>query len=259
MGIIQQLRCRLDLLQEARFSWDLLRDSVRMARSPYVASSRDGVRLELRPGQGEWFTFYENVIRQDYFKGAIPLKSGDCVIDIGANIGSFTVVAAQRVGPSGRVHSYEPDPLCVERLRHNVDLNRLSTVTVVGAAVGGAKGQAQLHRHHKSAFSSLFDGVDGRVRQHADAFDVEVHGVNEVIEHCGPLVQLMKVDCEGAEYDMFDAIRPEVAKRVRQIAMEVHAVPGKSTEALYERLQVLGFEVQQGYPWFATQREAVPA
>lgn len=259
MDVIQHLRCRLDLLQGARFSWDLLRDSVRLARAPYVASSRAGARLALRPGQGEWFTFYENVIRQDYFKGIIPLKAGDCVIDIGANIGSFSVVAAQQVGPAGRVFSYEPDPLCVERLRHNVELNQLSNVSVMAAAVAGANGQAQLHRHHKSAFSSLFDGVDGRVREHADAFDVELHGVNEVIERCGPSVQLMKVDCEGAEYDMFDALRPEVAERVRQIAMEVHAVPGKSTDALCERLQALGFEVQQGYPWIATRRQAAAA
>jgi len=253
MDVIQHLRCRLDLLQGARFSLELLRDSVRLARSPYVAVSRQGARLELRPGQGEWFTFYENVIRQDYFKGIIPLAPGDCVIDIGANIGAFTVVAAQQVGPTGRVFSYEPDPLCVERLRSNVELNRLTNVTVVGAAVAGDNGHAQLHRHSKSAFSSLFDGVDGRVKEHAEAFEVELVGINDVIERCDTPVQLMKVDCEGAEYDMFDAIRPEAAQKIRQIAMEVHAVPGKSTQALRERLELLGFSVQEGYPWIATR------
>jgi FkbM family methyltransferase len=64
------------------------------------------------------------------------LRPGDGFIDIGANIGVYTLLAASIVGERGRVESFEPGIQAVERLRENVQMNRLSQVTIHPVAVG---------------------------------------------------------------------------------------------------------------------------
>lgn len=74
----------------------------------------------------------------EFLKGAI--REGMVVADIGANIGYYTLLAAKRVGTSGRVYAFEPDPRCVEILRKNILLNGHSNVVVMPNAVSSAGG-----------------------------------------------------------------------------------------------------------------------
>jgi FkbM family methyltransferase len=221
----------------------VLCDSLHLRKSPYVATNNDGQVLRLLPGRGEWFTFYENLVRQDYLRGLRALCEGDRVVDIGANIGAFTVLAASKVGPSGRVFAFEPDPTTCERLRENVRLNRLENVVVENCAVGAAAGEATFYRHAKNAYSSLMDGVDGRVHEHVESFPVPVVGIRDVVARAGPAIELLKVDCEGSEYDLIDALDAGAAGPIQQIGMEVHPVEGRSAEALAARIESWGMRV----------------
>jgi FkbM family methyltransferase len=68
------------------------------------------------------------------------VKRGDIVIDAGANIGAFTVPLANAVGPSGRVHAFEPQRIINQRLNANVALNDLYNVDIYLAALGNESG-----------------------------------------------------------------------------------------------------------------------
>lgn len=68
------------------------------------------------------------------------LKPGDIVIDAGANIGALTVPLAKKVGPAGKVHSFEPQKVINQRLNANIALNDLENVDVYLAALGNATG-----------------------------------------------------------------------------------------------------------------------
>ena len=92
-------------------------DTLRLKRGPFVAVSGDGLRLRIKPRSGESFTFYEIMVRHDYLNDGITLRPGATVVDIGANIGAFAVMAASIVGPRGRVIAFEPIPETFERLR----------------------------------------------------------------------------------------------------------------------------------------------
>jgi FkbM family methyltransferase len=221
----------------------VLCDSLHLRKSPYLARNREGLALSLLPGRGEWFTFYENLVRQDYLSGLEALGPGDHVVDIGANIGAFAVLAGSKVGPSGRVFAYEPDPATCERLRANVRLNGLENVVVENIAVGAAAGEATFYRHAKNAYSSLVDGVDGRVHEHVESFPVPVAAIADVLARSGPAIKLLKVDCEGSEYDLIDALDGRLAAGIRQIAMEVHPVEGRSMEQLRGRIESWGMRV----------------
>jgi FkbM family methyltransferase len=222
----------------------VLSDSLHLRRSSYVARNREGLALELLPRRGEWFTFFENLIRQDYLSRLEALGPGDRVVDIGANIGAFAVLAGSKVGSGGRVFAYEPDPATCERLRANVRLNGLENVVEVeNCAVGAVAGRATFYRHAKNAYSSLVDGVDGRMHEHVESFPVPVVGIAEVIARAGSSIKLLKVDCEGSEYDLIDALDGAGAAGIRQIAMEVHPVPGRSMDQLRARIESWGMRV----------------
>lgn len=253
MDLVSWMRWRLEAAKGTRQPLAVVADSLRLMRSPYIAINRKGDRLRLQGGRGEWFTFYENLVRRDYFRGLSPLREGDVVVDVGANIGAFSIVAAKEVGASGRVIAYEPDPAICRRLRENIELNGLTNVTVCNRAVGGKSGTAKFFRHDKGALSSLYSRVDGRTDGHASEFDVDVAGFPDVIREVGANIALLKVDCEGAEYEMFGALDKDWAARIRAISMEVHRIPGADPQALIERLQWLGYQVNPGYPLTAVR------
>src|SRR3989344_6832323 len=77
---------------------------------------------------GEYEPFETNLFQQ-------LIKTGDCVLDIGAHIGYYTLLASGLVGKKGKVFSFEPDPNNLVLLRKNVMVNELSNVVIVNKAV----------------------------------------------------------------------------------------------------------------------------
>src|SRR5262249_50498938 len=72
------------------------------------------------------------------------LRSGDVFVDVGANIGLFTLIAADRVGPTGKVIAFEPTSTTFDRLLRNVRLNRFSNVQCVKSALSDRSGELDL-------------------------------------------------------------------------------------------------------------------
>ena len=78
------------------------------------------------------------------------IKTGDTVLDLGANIGYYTLIAAHKVGDRGRVIAFEPDPDNIALLRHNVLLNGFENVDVECAAATDRCGQAYLWKNRSN-------------------------------------------------------------------------------------------------------------
>jgi FkbM family methyltransferase len=232
----------------------LVLDSFKLMRTPFVAVTHAGLKLRLMPHCGESFTFYENLIRKDYLRHGVSLNAGDTVVDIGGNIGAFTVLAASIVGPSGRVIVFEPAQDTYDRLVANVALNGLTNVTAIKCAIGGKDGEACLDVGIKSAFASIISEVDGR-KSSGQGEVVKVRTLPDALGELGTSrVDLLKIDCEGAEYGILDTLPLEWAHRIRQIAMEVHSVPDRQPSQVGERLRALGFDTRETFPLTAFRR-----
>ena len=237
-----KLQQSLAFARRTRTPVPLILDIVKLRGRPYEAVSDDGTSMRLHPRRGEYFFFYDNVVRRDYIQGGIALGPGDVVFDVGANIGSFTVVAARMVGEAGRVFAFEPNPIAFARLEENVALNRLGNVRCFPHAIGGRAGSFEFFSHERANFSSLFEGVDRRGVDGMTAATVAVRTLDEVVAELGlDAIDLLKLDCEGAEYEIFDHLVPATAAAIRQLAMETHAIPGRSRRELIGRLGELGF------------------
>ena len=214
------------LLSAAETPVPLILDSLRLQSRAYTARLKNGLSFVLQPRCGDWYTLLECTVRGDYFQHGIALRAGDTVVDIGANFGAFAITASRQVGETGRVFCYEPSPLVFERLQQNIGLNGCRNVTAFNEAVGGEDGQVDLFIARKSAFSTTHAEVDGRLYSGEQHTTVPMRSIASVLARAGPFVALLKVDCEGAEYDILERLAPEAAAHVGQVAMEVHHIPG---------------------------------
>jgi FkbM family methyltransferase len=81
-------------------------------------------------------------IREELFTGTLQdaLRQGDCVVDIGANIGYYALMEARLIGPQGQVYAIEPAPHNMELLQSSVQLNKYSNVRTFQMAIGKSNG-----------------------------------------------------------------------------------------------------------------------
>jgi len=236
----------VNLVAQVRNPIGIILDRLGLIHSPYRLRLRDGLVIELRPGYGDRFAFYETVLRKTYFSAGQQLRWGETVIDVGANIGCFSLLAAQLVGPAGRVIAVEPNRTSFAQLRHNIALNFVDNVEPLCLALGSARGKAILHRGGNALFSSIYGEVDGKTVQGGEQ-EVEMSTLDAImsqrrVDRC----HYLKLDCEGAEYDILRTVSPELARRIDQITMEIHQVTGHSVAEIGSTLEGLGFSFVEG-------------
>lgn len=165
------------------------------------------------------------------------LREGDTVVDVGANIGLYTMIASVAVGAGGHVHAIEPDPRIAGYLRGNLRLNRTANVTTHNVALGARAGSLR--------FSD--QGQDDRncVVEHGPGRDVPVVRL-DALPIGAPDIALLKIDVEGYEAFVLDgatALLPRVACVVLETWERHFASYGYSCPDVHARLQAHGFRL----------------
>jgi len=120
------------------------------------------------------------------------VKEGDTVIDIGANIGYFTVLLASLVGPKGKVYAFEPDPRNFHLLQRTVERNGWTHVIVEQKAVSNIDGESLLYQTQSCAANTLTPS------EHVSEVKVRVVALDDFLsdEHH---VTFVKMDMDGSE------------------------------------------------------------
>ena len=176
------------------------------------------------------------------------LRGGMTVLDVGAHVGQYTLLASGIVGPAGRVIAFEPHPVLGPVLRRNVSRAGCPNVTVLPVALGRAPGPGTLVLHPPDNFGGSSLRPDDASAQHERA-TVEVTTLDEALDRLGsPPVHLAKIDVEGAELDVIDGARGTLAANpgIVLIVEFLRANPlrfGHTVEDLEARLRELGFQL----------------
>lgn len=170
------------------------------------------------------------------------LMRGDTALDIGANVGIFSLVMAVAVGAEGRVYSFEPLPANVARLRRNLGRNGFDDTFVFSLALGEADGRTRLRLASDPAYPSLH-AVEGGLADGTEVA-VEVRRLDSVWEELGkPRVAFVKMDVEGAEMDVLRGASKFLA--ACRPALLVEANSATQLEALRSILKVYGYRDRQ--------------
>ncbi|WP_116364455.1 FkbM family methyltransferase [Parahaliea mediterranea] len=171
------------------------------------------------------------------------LKPGDVFVDVGANLGYFTVLAAHCVGPGGRVFAFEPDPANFALLQDNTRRNDCAErVTAVQAGLADADGAARLHLSCDNLGDhQLFDVGQGRASVPVTLLDGGAW-LGQRVEG----IAMLKVDTQGYEYAVMRGLLPLLQRlpAVPRILIELTPLSlrqaGHSGRALVELLAGLG-------------------
>jgi FkbM family methyltransferase len=151
--------------------------------------------------------------------------AGQTVYDIGGYEGVFTLFFARRVGPSGRVVTFEPNPRNYERIVENVRLNGFSTVDVRQVGVGVEPGVATLvFPSDETARGSMVTDIQQQILQERDVqtIDVLIDSLDHQIALGVPEPDFVKIDVEGLELDVLRGMIDVIARRRPALYIELH-------------------------------------
>lgn len=175
--------------------------------------------------------------------GAIP--NGSIVLDLGANIGVFSIYATTTARDL-QVYAYEPFAPFATLLRENVELNqKASAIRCFNCAVAAEPGKRSLQLAAEGFF---FPTLIGPGASGPNETMVECTTLAQIIdEHDLARIDLLKMDCEGAEYEILYATPASHLQRVRELRMEYHNLdsPEHQIESLESFLIGHGFAVTQ--------------
>jgi len=170
------------------------------------------------------------------------LRTGDCAVDVGANIGYVSSLMAKRLGPSGKVFAFEPEPTLIKKFKSNISLwdkNKNSDIRVVEGALSSRSGKMTLFlpdgwetNEGLGTFSS--DRVNKFLRTvEVDAFTLDEFFNSETLR-----IDLLKIDVEGHELEVLKGARGLLSRgQIRNIIFE------ENRNWVVEHLIKLGYSV----------------
>jgi FkbM family methyltransferase len=219
-----------------------------MAGTAFVSTLPGGERVRLEPAHRQlaW-----NVEEYAAFKAAV--RPGSTVLDIGANLGAYTVLFAQWVRPGGRVYAFEPAPESRSGLERQLALNRAAAeVSVRAEAIAATSGVRQFRASGLRGDNRLGPPSD-------DAIDVPAISIDEFCAREGIQPDVIKIDVEGAELEALRGARRTIARAGGRLSlfMELHpsiwAQTGMTRADVEAELREQGLALERidgsGDPW----------
>jgi FkbM family methyltransferase len=240
-----------------------------MARQPFgkgprelTFRTRDGVTITCPNEPGARVPVYE-IFAEDCYQLAPflgPLMNRPVqVIDVGGHIGTFSC-RLTKLHPRASIMAYEPSAVTADYLRRNIAQNQVADrVQVFESALAATTGTAVFSDNGAgSGLNSLRSGHG------SEGVETEVPTVSfdEAVASAPAPIDVVKIDCEGGEYDLVLGSSADSWSSVQRVVVEFHPVPGHGWTELRERFEAVGLRVQQestlaGYGCVWLSREPV--
>lgn len=204
-----------------------------------ISLRNTGLQFQVRGVMDMW-SIKETFLDRFYEKHGVPIQGNWSIIDIGAGIGEYTLLAAT-VQAGNQVHAYEPFPESFSLLVANLTLNHIEGVQIYAEAVGGQSGDA------------ILDLTSGEPLQYStesptsspDAIRVPTITLEQALARLERRCQVLKLDCEGAEYAILFNAPKAAFDSIDHIVMEYHdGVTAFSHLDLVKFLEEKGFQVK---------------
>jgi len=185
----------------------------------FVIKLKNNTIFQIRNFMDLW-TLIETYINNDYQKYGTNIGSGWIIIDIGAAFGDFTVLAAQK-SPLNQIIAVEPLPSSLKLLRQNIKSNHLKNINIFSGGISSVRNKINISEDNKNYGHSQ---TSKKSPLTASAISLNKLFSKYKILHC----DLIKCDCEGAEYDIFLNLSPKTYQKFDRIVMEYHLFDSNS-------------------------------
>jgi FkbM family methyltransferase len=215
----------------------------------------------IRPPSNVWYNVWECLACDSYDLDSLePERKFKWFIDIGANIGCFSISLLERF-PDVRGIACEPISDMYRSLLNGIRENRLEAkISARQIAVTGNNGPKEVslwYRPNAPGNTSASTTGDGGQWERAPGVSIR-----DLLNELDDEIDLVKLDVEGAEYDIILSTPPEFLRRSRRLVLEYHDVPGHSWRELVSHLEAAGLKLRrhdQSLLWFGPWHSSVDA
>ncbi len=219
----------------------------------------DGFSCYVQSGPDEAALIYNEImVKQEYFQSGLSVENARCVMDVGANIGIFTMAVKQKA-PNATVYAFEPIQDTFQVLKRNVHSLGCSDIYLYNVAIGSqdhvervftffphmpgnSTALPALKDYQKQAMSQAFGKEMSDFLHQPETRIVQVRTLSSVIREQGiASVDYLKIDVEGSEISVLEGIEERHWYIFKQIVVEAHSA--SLQEQVCEVLVRHGFEV----------------
>jgi FkbM family methyltransferase len=177
-------------------------------RSTYLEI--DGRKMFLGPTDSLKLSFkrYDDFL-EDFVKSRI--KKDDTIIDLGANIGFFSLLFAQQIENKGKVYAFEPEPTLFELLKKNVDINNFENIEVIQKAVSNKTENTKLFLSHNPNDHRIYDPHDDR-----KYVNIESTRLDDFFQDSDVEINFIKSNIQGADFAAILGM-PKIIKKSKNL------------------------------------------
>lgn len=184
---------------------------------------------------------YKEIFVDGCYDLELPENHEPLIVDVGANTGLF-ILRMKQLYPQAHVYAFEPLPTNYAQLQTNLRLSELDRVRTFMQGVGGTARKETLYIHPRNVGGhSIFQNQTGG-KQRVEIELIDIEALLRLLD--GKSCDLLKLDCEGAEYEIIKSISSETAQRFERILFE--ATPSLyDVEELTQHLENVGYRIER--------------
>lgn len=200
--------------------------------------TRNHLKITLRTKSTDLMALTNVWLTQEYSKPGFEIRDDDVIIDIGAHIGLFALLISKKC-ESGKILCFEPILDNYELLLKNLHDNHISNVHPVNIAVSDREQKIKIYLNSDQAGHSIY-------LESASYVDVQSTTLKKIIdENRISKCSLLKIDCEGAEYEIIESLPDQYLNKIHRIIIEYHFADVKSDllDRLVQKLRTNFFTV----------------
>jgi FkbM family methyltransferase len=200
----------------------------------------NGIRFKAPHDNSLLHMTYEVFIKNIYLPNYLSIGANDIVVDIGANIGLFSIFAAKFT--RNKIYAIEPYPENVKYLKENITLNNFqNNIKIYPVAISDYNGIKKLYLSEISGGHLLFDhNISGSL---VDYIKVKTKTLQQIIdENSLEKIDYLKMDCEGSEGHILKSTPQKYLQKIRSIVLEFH-----NNVSILNHYQIINLLSDSGY------------
>ena len=204
-----------------------------------IFETKSGLKIKLRTNSTDLMALTNVWMIDEYKIKDYNINENDTIIDIGSHIGTFSLLVSQFC-KKGKIFSYEPMPDNFEYLQKNLKLNQIKNIFPFNLAVSSDSSELDMFFNDDQSGHNIFSYNNKKITINSISLK-QIFDDNK-INSC----KLLKLDCEGAEYDIIDSLPAEYLDKIQNMAIEYHFADTKPEliKNLITKIKNAGFKIK---------------
>ena len=203
-----------------------------------IFETRSGLKIKIRVNSTDLMALTHVWMIQEYSDDDFPISNDDVIIDVGAHIGLFALFASQFC-KNGKIFCYEPIKENYKILIENIEMNQIQNIFPNNLAVTKKTSRVKIFLNDDQSGHSMF--IQNKNFVEVDSKSLSDIFIDNGIKEC----DFLKLDCEGAEYEIVESLSSDLFTKINKTAIEYHMVDTKPEllEQLINKFKQFSFSV----------------